>query len=252
MALKLERPADQRDLVLFVPDEILVADHVSDWAVRHRYDFVTPGGDTRDMPRAPREDAYAPARPGSEPPANDHTPDRRRGRNAPARARARSAAGRRARSGRALAWPRPARGFRHGRDIELVLAKGVPLFGVCLGLQAVAEYFGGELGQLDEPVHGKPSEVTAKGSALFQGLPERFRVGRYHSLYAARVSLPDDLLKVTAETDDGVIMALEHRERPIAAVQFHPESILSLDDSIGMRLIDNMMTALTGNRGPAA
>ena len=142
--------------------------------------------------------------------------------------------------------------FGTAETIELVLAKGVPLFGVCLGLQAVVEYFGGELGQLDEPVHGKPSDVTAKGSALFQGLPARFRVGRYHSLYAARVSLPDDLLKVTAETDDGVVMALEHRERPIAAVQFHPESILSLDDNIGMRLIDNMMTALTGNRGPAA
>ena len=142
--------------------------------------------------------------------------------------------------------------FGTAETIELVLAKDVPLFGVCLGLQAVAEYFGGRLDQLDEPVHGKPSDVTVKNSALFQGLPERFRVGRYHSLYAARVSLPDDLLRVTAETDDGVIMALEHREKPIAAVQFHPESILSLDDNIGMRLIDNMMTALTGNRGPAA
>ena len=72
--LKLERPADQRDLVLFVPDEILVVDHVSDRAVRHRYDFVTPTGDTRDMPRDPREDAYALAAPGDEPPENDHEP----------------------------------------------------------------------------------------------------------------------------------------------------------------------------------
>ena len=140
--------------------------------------------------------------------------------------------------------------FGTAETIALVLAKDVPLFGVCLGLQAVAEYFGGRLDQLDEPVHGKPSEVTVQGSALFQGLPGRFRVGRYHSLYARRVSLPDDLLRVTAETDDGVVMALEHRAKPIAAVQFHPESILSLDEGIGMRLIDNMVIALTGNRGP--
>ena len=136
--------------------------------------------------------------------------------------------------------------FGTAETIRLVLAKEVPLFGVCLGLQAVAEYFGGRLDQLAEPVHGKPSEVAVRGGALFRGLPERFRVGRYHSLFAARASLPEDLLTVTAETDDGVVMALEHRERPIAAVQFHPESILSLDDNIGMRLIDNMMAALTG------
>ncbi len=134
--------------------------------------------------------------------------------------------------------------FGTAETIQRVLEKDVPLFGVCLGLQAVAEYFGGRLDQLDEPVHGKPSEVTVLGGALFRGLPGRFRVGRYHSLYARRVSLPDDLLKVTAETDDGVVMALEHRARPIAAVQFHPESILSLDDNIGIRLIDNMMVML--------
>ena len=137
--------------------------------------------------------------------------------------------------------------FGTAETIALVLAKEVPLFGVCLGLQAVAEYFGGRLDQLAEPVHGKPSEVTVRGGALFRGLPGRFRVGRYHSLYAARAALPDDLLTVTAETDDGVVMALEHRERPIAAVQFHPESILSLDDNIGMRLIDNMMATLTAD-----
>ena len=138
--------------------------------------------------------------------------------------------------------------FGTAETIALALAKDLPLFGVCLGLQALAEYFGGRLGQLDEPVHGKPSEVAVRGGTLFRGLPSRFRVGRYHSLYAARASLPDDLLAVTAETDDGVVMALEHRERPIAAVQFHPESILSLDDNIGMRLIDNMMAALTAGR----
>ena len=144
--------------------------------------------------------------------------------------------------------------FGTAETIALVLAKELPLFGVCLGLQAVAEYFGGSLDQLAEPVHGKPSEVTVLGGALFRGLPGCFRVGRYHSLHARRASLPDDLLNVTAETDDGVVMALEHRARPIAAVQFHPESILSLDDGIGMRLIENMMAALTGGGGggPAA
>ena len=144
--------------------------------------------------------------------------------------------------------------FGTAETIALVLAKELPLFGVCLGLQAVAEYFGGSLDQLAEPVHGKPSEVTVLGGALFRGLPGCFRVGRYHSLHARRASLPGDLLSVTAETDDGVVMALEHRARPIAAVQFHPESILSLDDGIGMRLIENMMAALTdgGGGGPAA
>ena len=144
--------------------------------------------------------------------------------------------------------------FGTAETIALALAKELPLFGVCLGLQAVAEYFGGSLDQLAEPVHGKPSEVTVLGGALFRGLPGCFRVGRYHSLHARRASLPDDLLSVTAETGDGVVMALEHRARPIAAVQFHPESILSLDDGIGMRLIENMMAALTdgGGGGPAA
>ena len=142
--------------------------------------------------------------------------------------------------------------FGTAETIALALAKELPLFGVCLGLQAVAEYFGGSLDQLAEPVHGKPSEVTVLGGALFRGLPGCFRVGRYHSLHARRASLPGDLLSVTAETDDGVVMALEHRARPIAAVQFHPESILSLDDGIGMRLIENMMAALTDDGGPAA
>ena len=136
--------------------------------------------------------------------------------------------------------------FDTALTVERILARRVPLFGVCLGLQAIAEYFGGRLDRLAEPVHGKPSEVTVLGGALFDGLPRRFRVGRYHSLHAVRDALPADLLAVTAETEDGVVMALEHRQRPIAAVQFHPESILSLDDEVGMRLIENAMVALTG------
>ncbi len=136
--------------------------------------------------------------------------------------------------------------FDTALTMERLLARGVPLFGVCLGLQAIAEYFGGRLDRLDAPVHGKPSEVTVLGGALFDGLPRRFRVGRYHSLHAVRDALPADLLAVTAQTDDGVVMALEHRQRPIAAVQFHPESILSLDDDVGMRLVENAMASLAG------
>jgi anthranilate synthase len=79
------------------------------------------------------------------------------------------------------------------------------------------------------------------GGRLFQGLPPEFKAGRYHSLYAVRETLPADL-RVTADSDDGVIMAIEHVTLPVAAVQFHPESILSLGDDIGLRLVHNLMT----------
>jgi anthranilate synthase len=126
---------------------------------------------------------------------------------------------------------------------ELVLHAarlGVPVFGVCLGLQGVVEAFGGELGVLDYPMHGKPSLVTHTGRGVFEGLPERFRVGRYHSLYAIREKLPS-CLEVTAESDDGVIMGVRHRELPIEAVQFHPESMLTLEGECGLRLMENMI-----------
>ena len=100
---------------------------------------------------------------------------------------------------------------------------GVPVFGVCLGLQGIVEAFGGELGVLDYPMHGKPSLVRHRGVGVFEGLPEEFQVGRYHSLYARRETFPA-CLEVTAETEDGVIMGVRHRELPIEAVQFHPES----------------------------
>ena len=134
--------------------------------------------------------------------------------------------------------------FAVAETIASILGQSVPLFGVCLGLQGIAEYFGARLAQLDEPVHGKPSEVTVLGGTVLEGLPRKFRVGRYHSLYAERASVPASL-EITAETGDGVIMALEHRSLPVAAVQFHPESILSLDDEIGMRLIENLMVWLS-------
>ncbi|HLH45035.1 MAG TPA: anthranilate synthase component I [Bryobacteraceae bacterium] len=114
----------------------------------------------------------------------------------------------------------------------------VPVFGVCLGLQGMVEAFGGELGVLDYPMHGKPSVIRNTGAGVFEGLPETFRVGRYHSLYAIREKLPS-CLEITAETEDGVIMAVRHRELPMEAVQFHPESILTLEGDCGLKLMQN-------------
>jgi anthranilate synthase len=117
---------------------------------------------------------------------------------------------------------------------------GIPAFGVCLGLQGMVEAFGGELGILDYPMHGKPSLVKHRNVGVFEGLPREFKIGRYHSLYAIPSKLPA-ALEVTAESDDGVIMGVRHRDLPLEAVQFHPESILSLEDNCGLRLIENMI-----------
>ncbi len=117
---------------------------------------------------------------------------------------------------------------------------GVPVFGVCLGLQGVVEAFGGELGVLDYPMHGKPSWITHRGKGIFEGLPERFQVGRYHSLFARRETFPA-CLEITAESEDGVIMGVRHKELPIEAVQFHPESILTLEGDCGLKMIGNVV-----------
>jgi anthranilate synthase len=136
--------------------------------------------------------------------------------------------------------------------LRTALNLNLPIFGVCLGLQGIAEFFGGSLDQLDYPMHGKPSQIRVLGGRLFQGLPDRLTVGRYHSLHARRANLPADLV-VTAESEDGTIMALEHRSLPVAAVQFHPESILSLVDGNGLRLIENAVAVLLpGQVRPAA
>jgi anthranilate synthase len=126
--------------------------------------------------------------------------------------------------------------------IASALALTLPVFGVCLGLQGMVEYFGGELAVLSRPMHGKPSTIRVLGGRMFTGFPSsQFTAGRYHSLYAVREKLPQDL-RVTAESDDGVIMAIEHASLPLAAVQFHPESILSLKDDVGLRLIRNVVS----------
>jgi len=122
--------------------------------------------------------------------------------------------------------------------VKTAVRLGVPVFGVCLGLQGIVEAFGGELGVLDYPMHGKPSTVRHRGIGVFDGLPEEFQVGRYHSLFARRETFPA-CLEVTAETEDGVIMGVRHRELLVEAVQFHPESILTAEGDHGLKLMEN-------------
>jgi anthranilate synthase len=121
--------------------------------------------------------------------------------------------------------------------------RGIPVFGVCLGLQGIVEAFGGVLDVLDYPMHGKQSEVEHKNLGVFAGLPSPIKVGRYHSLYARRSALPAQL-EITAESADGIIMGVRHKELPVEAVQFHPESMLSLEGKAGLRLIENAIRLL--------
>ncbi len=134
--------------------------------------------------------------------------------------------------------------FRVSQTIAACVKRNIPIFGVCLGLQSIVEAFGGKLGVLSYPQHGKVSQVSvvAPQSPLFQDLPRSFEVGRYHSLYALPEALPK-ALNVTAVSEDGVIMAIEHRSLPIAAVQFHPESIMTLVNNVGLSIIQNAVRA---------
>ena len=106
------------------------------------------------------------------------------------------------------------------------LSESVPILGVCLGHQAIAAALGGTVVRATEPVHGRSSLVRHSGEGLFAGLPSPLRVGRYHSLIVEESTLPTDLV-VTARTDEGTIMAFQHRTRPLFGVQFHPESVLT-------------------------
>lgn len=124
------------------------------------------------------------------------------------------------------------------KTIDAALEKQLPVFGVCLGVQAIGEYFGGELGQLTHPAHGRPSRVQVRGGRLMRNLPNEIVIGRYHSLYVERDSMPE-VLSVTASTEDGVAMALEHKTLPVAGVQFHPESLMSLGNEVGLRIVEN-------------
>ena len=127
--------------------------------------------------------------------------------------------------------------------VQECVRRELPVFGVCLGLQGIVEAFGGELGVLSYPMHGKSSTVHCTATGILEGFPETVIAGRYHSLYALPGQFPE-CLRVLARTEDGVIMALEHRDLPVAAVQFHPESILTLKDDLGLRLIAQVIGRL--------
>ena len=124
--------------------------------------------------------------------------------------------------------PGPCDPDRAGICLELVerVAGKIPLFGVCLGHQAIGQAFGGRVVRAPYVMHGKLSPVRHNGEGVFRDLPNPFQATRYHSLTVERESLPD-CLEITAETDDGVILGLAHRELPVHGVQFHPESIAS-------------------------
>lgn len=133
--------------------------------------------------------------------------------------------------------------FHCHKTIEQSIRAGYPIFGVCLGLQAMVEYFGGTLHQLAIPTHGKSSTVQVMGGQLFEKLPSELTVARYHSLYAKADELPA-CLTLTAKTEDGIVMALAHQTLPIWGTQFHPESILSAQHQAGLRMIANAVRYL--------
>jgi anthranilate synthase/aminodeoxychorismate synthase-like glutamine amidotransferase len=123
--------------------------------------------------------------------------------------------------------------------------RGVPVLGVCLGHQCIGQVYGGSVVRAPEVMHGKTSEIHHHGQGVFAGMPQPFTATRYHSLVVDRESVPD-VLEVTAETVDGVVMGLRHREFPIEGVQFHPESILTDD---GHRLLRNFLDQLAVTAG---
>ena len=127
--------------------------------------------------------------------------------------------------------------------VEAIRERGVAIFGVCLGLQALVEAFGGELTTMNTPQHGKTASVTVNetvDSWLLGALPTNFVAGRYHSLCARIETFPPSLV-ATAHSNDGVVMALEHKSLPIAGVQFHPESLMTLEDNVGFKIVEAMV-----------
>jgi len=136
--------------------------------------------------------------------------------------------------------PGPGAPEQAGLALELVAAfvGRVPILGVCLGMQVIAQVFGAEIICAPAPVHGKTAAIRHDGRTLFAGISNPFAAMRYHSLVVARAGFPAEL-EVSAETDDGLLMALRHRSWAVEGVQFHPESILTEE---GMLLLENFLT----------
>ncbi|MBQ1389388.1 MAG: aminodeoxychorismate/anthranilate synthase component II [Clostridia bacterium] len=124
--------------------------------------------------------------------------------------------------------PGPGRPSDAGICIDVVkeLSEDFPILGICLGHQAICEAFGGTVSYAKKLYHGKASEITVKDDVLFSGLPKTFKAARYHSLALVKETLPEEL-EITAETDDGEVMAVRHKSRNVFGLQFHPESILT-------------------------
>lgn len=125
-------------------------------------------------------------------------------------------------------------------EVARSLPEQLPVFGVCLGLQAMAVAFGGSVGRAPQPRHGKMSMIRHDGRGVFSGLENPFEVTRYHSLSVDAESVPDVLEVTSTALDDGVIMAMRHRELPIEAVQFHPESVMTTN---GYQMLANWLAA---------
>lgn len=119
----------------------------------------------------------------------------------------------------------------------------IPIFGVCLGHQSIGQAFGGEVVRAEKLMHGKTSAIHHNEKSIFTGMPSPFTATRYHSLIVRRETLPD-CLEITAETDEGEIMALRHKEYPIEGVQFHPESIIT---EHGLTMLRNFLQNRTGS-----
>jgi anthranilate synthase component 2 len=136
--------------------------------------------------------------------------------------------------------PGPGRPEAAGRSLAMIgeaEKAGIPVLGVCLGHQAIAAFHGAAVVRAPAPRHGKSSRVTHDGSALFDGMSSPFEAGRYHSLVVNEEKLPGELV-VTARSEDGLVMALAHRSKPVYGVQFHPESVLTPE---GERLLANFL-----------